>query len=65
MHSQLVVRVEAQLRMRDEWITAELEAARSNELLGQVVSMSGGLSPVASEGAGGFRRGLRAEVKWA
>ena len=34
--SQLVARVEAQLRQRDGWIMAEMEAARSNDLLDQV-----------------------------
>ena len=33
---QLVARVEAQLRQRDGWIMAEMEAARSNDLLDQV-----------------------------
>ena len=33
---QLVARVEAQIRQRDAWITAEVEATRSNDLLDQV-----------------------------
>jgi hypothetical protein len=35
---QLVARVEAQLRQRDGWIMAEMEAARSNDLLNQAAA---------------------------
>ena len=43
---QLVARVEAQLRQRDGWIMAEMEAARSNDLLDQVAE-----APIAANKA--------------
>ena len=41
-----MARVEAQLRQRDGWIMAEMEAARSNDLLDQVAE-----APIAANKA--------------
>ena len=53
---QLVARVEAQIRQRDAWITAEVEATRSNDLLDQVplpcTSRLRGARPQREEAAG-------------
>ena len=60
--SQLVARVEAQLRQRDGWIMAEVEAARSNVLLDQVCESLRGSDDtkgrvMGTEGDGGRREG--------